>query len=195
MADTENLSDIVRTLPRSGDGEEVAVGDVVDTLEGRSIGPLLLVPSLLSIIPIIGSIPGMAMLSGTMTLLVSMQFFIPQRHLWLPRRLRRMAISRDRLKTAVDRMLPWIERSERVLNTRLVWLVDRPGLYAVAAVCVLMGLIMFPAELVPSSVVLPAGSVLFMAAGLIARDGVAVLAGYGLAALAIGILWSFVPGL
>lgn len=193
MAETENLSDIVRALPRSGDGEEVAVGDVVGALESRSIGPLLLVPSLLSIVPIIGSIPGMATVSGTLTLLICVQFFIPQDHLWLPRRLRRMSVRRQRLSRAIEAVLPWIERSERVLNTRLVFLVERPGIYGVQLVCILMGLVMFPAELVPSSVVLPAGAVLCMAAGLIARDGAAVLVGYALAALALAIIWYFMP--
>ncbi|QJX02492.1 hypothetical protein HML84_13100 [Alcanivorax sp. IO_7] len=51
------LTDILRELAEWPDGGRISLVSVVDTMQGRGFGPLLLAPALLVVLPT-GAIPG-----------------------------------------------------------------------------------------------------------------------------------------
>jgi len=185
----QGLSSVLESMRDLGEGDAVSVDQVLSELEGRSIGPLLLVPSFLALIPLIGAIPGMSIITGTIILLISVQFFLPQRHLWVPRRLRRLSIGRDTLAKGIDKSLPLVRRIERVLSPRLTALARKPLNVGVPVACILMAVLMYPAAFLPWAVTAPAAAIFLFAAGLTMRDGLVILLGYLVAAGSIFLLW------
>jgi hypothetical protein len=63
--------------------------------------------------------------------------------LWLPRRLTDVAISGARLSYLVDKLLPYIEKAERLLKPRGTLLVSPAGERLAGAACLLLAIVLF----------------------------------------------------
>jgi hypothetical protein len=188
----ETLSGLLAELKEVGQDDMVSVGDAADRLQNRSIGPLLLIPSLLALIPLIGAIPGMSVLTGTIILLISIQFFFPRRGIYLPGWLRRRRIARQTLADGIDKSLPAIRWLERAFRPRLTVLAKRPFVYAVPAACIVMAILMYPAALLPWAVMAPAGAIFVYAVGITLRDGLMLALGHAISILSAWLLYTLV---
>jgi len=115
-------------------------------------------------------------------LVVAPQIIVGRRKIWLPKFLARQKIKREALVKLVRRLLPLVERAEKVVRPRLGFLTTGVGASLVGVACTLIAIVLvlpIPfANLVPS-LALGAFSV-----GLTRKDGLFVLGGYGLIALA-----------
>jgi len=163
---------------------ELSLGEMLDHIEGRDgPGPLLFILTLPVLLPLP---PGFSMVLALPLLLVAPQIVIGRRDIWLPKMLERRTIKREPLTKLVKRVLPPLERVEKVVRPRLRFLTGRVGASAVGVACTVLALVLvlpIPfANLVPS-LALGAFSI-----GLTRRDGLFVLAGYGLIAVAVGVI-------
>ena len=61
------LTDILVKLADEPDGDELSLVSVVETMQGRGFGPLLLAPTLMVLLPT-GAIPGVPTLSALLIL-------------------------------------------------------------------------------------------------------------------------------
>ncbi|WP_300545486.1 exopolysaccharide biosynthesis protein [Maricaulis sp.] len=181
------LETLFDELVAAADGRSITLGTILDALERRSFGPLLLLPSLISVMPVIGMLPGVTWAMSALTLLISLHFLANSKKLWLPQRIRRQEIPACGFRRGVEWARPWLRRVDSVVEPRLHLLFSWPWTTGFAALCVLMSLGMFAASVVPGGVVVPALGIIIMAAGLTARDGL-VLALGGIASA--GALWA-----
>ena len=180
----ENLFD---ELVEAADGSSITLGEILDALEKRSFGPLLLLPTLISIMPIIGMLPGVTWAMSALTLLISLHFLVNSRKLWLPQRIRRFQVSAQAFRRGVEWARPWLRRVDQVIEPRFHILFEWPWTMGVAVLCVAMSLAMFAASIVPGGVVVPALGIVIMAAGLTVRDGLVLVLG---AVASAGALWA-----
>ncbi len=149
-------------------------------------GPLLLcailtIPFLLPV-----SIPGVSTVFGLAIILLGLGV-AANRLPWLPRMIMDRGMDAEKLKGVLERGISLVERIETVIRKRLERLtggalMNRLNGLAIVAAGVLL---MFPLGLVPFSNTLPAFAILFLAVGMTQRDGVFVLAGYGMLAATI----------
>src|SRR5690606_26575584 len=103
------------------------------------------------------------------------------RPLWLPARLRNKALPADRLRPGLAGGMAWVRPLERISRPPRLPSMGAgraQGLFNNLAFILAALLLMAPFGFVPFSNTLPALALLFLAAGLIQRDGVAVLLGY-----------------
>jgi hypothetical protein len=187
------VSEILDRLEAAGGDETVSVGDIVERMGARSFAPLLLVPALVMVSPI-SSIPGTPTLSATIIALIAAQMLIGRRTLWLPRLVRERRVSRVRMERAVAflrRPVGWIEPRMR---PRLVFLADGRGTYLALLVCLGITLVMPMMEFLPLLASVAAVAISLIAAGLLARDGVLVLAGYCVVIAGIVTAWTLIRG-
>lgn len=172
------LTDILVKLADEPDGSELSLVSVVQTMQGRGFGPLLLAPTLMVLLPT-GAIPGVPTMSALLIVLVAGQLVVGKRTPWVPGRLRQVSFERKKFRAAVARVRPWTERIDRLLKPRLraltVWPLNRIG----ALACLLLAMAMVPLELVPFAAAVPALLIALYALALAAHDG--VLALFGLA--------------
>lgn len=180
----ENLFD---ELVEAADGTSITLGEILDALEKRSFGPLLLLPTLISIMPIIGMLPGVTWAMSALTLLISLHFLVNSRKLWLPQRIRRFQVSAQAFRRGVEWARPWLRRVDSVIEPRLDIVFLWPWTMVFAGLCVVMSLAMFAASIVPGGVVVPALGIVIMAAGLTVRDGLVLVLG---AVASAGALWA-----
>lgn len=194
MADDDTpITDVLDELDDTGHGDAVSVGDVTDAFQHRSLGVLLTVFSLIAALPIIGGIPGVSILTGTLVLIAIGQSFAGGGALWLPARVRRREMDRGRFKRGMDKARPWLRRVDRLIKPRLTALsAGRTNRWIISAVAAVLAVTFYPLAFVPWGVTVPALGILALGLGLMGCDGVFVLVGYVFAADTAYTLYAFV---
>lgn len=178
-AEATSLGDILDALGEAEDGDTVSVGDVLTAFEDRSSGVLITMFGLFAALPVIGAVPGMSVVTGTVILLVIAHSAIGGGRLSLPGPLERLRIRRSLFDKGLERGRSITDRVDRLLRPRLEFLAaSTPARVAIKIAVALLALSMFPLAIVPYGVTAPAAGVVAFGLALIARDGAMALAGY-----------------
>ena len=176
----QTLSATLRPL-LAGDQTRVTLGEILADVEGEGgLGPVLFLLTLPVLLPLP---PGFSMVLSLPLLLVAPQIVLGRRRLWLPKALRRQSIKHADLVKLINRLMPTIARGEKVMRPRLMVLTSGPGVRVIGVACTLIALILVLP--IPFANLAPAAALGLFALGLTRRDGLLVLAGYGLLALAV----------
>lgn len=123
--------------------------------------------------------------------LLTAQLLIGRPKPWLPAFIRNRSFARSEFATVVGRLVPWLERAERLVRPRLLTLSEPTGERLIGLAALLLALLLFAP--LPFGNMLP-GLALF-GIGLIERDGVAIIAGAGAAIAGLALLSRAVYGL
>ena len=176
MADGLNLTGVLDHLDDSAEGEELSVGDILDSLGSRGYGPLLIAVSLIELLPT-GAIPGVPTLVAVLVVLLAGQLLLGRSAPWVPGRLRKLHFKHEKFETGRDKIKPWTQKIDRALKPRLPQLVSSSAERVVAVVCIVLALTMPPLELVPLASSVPSAAIGLFGLGLSARDGLLVALG------------------
>lgn len=157
------------------------LGDILATLGERGTALVLLLFSLPAIVPTPGVPAGM--IFGSALALLSLQMIFGAKGFKVPPFMARIVIGQKRLLGFVEAAAPKIEKLERRLRSRWIILTSAkaqrlPGLI----VFVMSVLVALP---IPFGNLVPGLAIFLIALGLAEKDGFAVGAGLGLAALAV----------
>lgn len=143
-------------------------------------GLLILTAFLTLVFMVPVSIPGVSTVFGFAILLIGISRLF-DRNLWLPKRIALREMSSDGIRSALTKGSKWLDRLDRISRPlRLKWLVERGVVYMLNNLALILGavLLMAPFGFVPFSNTLPALALLFLAIGLLQRDGLCVLFGH-----------------
>jgi len=175
---TDCLGDKIRVvignLPSSG----VTLAEIRDLVGQDGLLVLTAVLTLVFMVPV--SIPGVSTVFGVAILLIGISRLLG-RNLWLPKSFGNRIVSTDKLRAALERALVWFHRLERMSRPHRLKQLTSEGLMEILNNCsLILGaiLLMAPFGLIPFSNTLPALSLIFLAIGLLQRDGVCILLGY-----------------
>jgi hypothetical protein len=166
------LSDALLQLAQAH-SDRVTLDDTMGALGPRSFGGLMLILALVAMfLP-----PGAAAVTGALLITLSAQLLLGSARPWLPRRLRRLSLSRARTTKLLATLTPRVQRLEHALRPRLGRLCHPLHERAVAAACVGLSLVlMLP---IPFAHTAAAFAIVAFAAGLMEADGCFLLAGWG----------------
>ncbi|MEJ0068357.1 MAG: exopolysaccharide biosynthesis protein [Pseudomonadota bacterium] len=178
-------SDVLLRLVREFPGERLTMADIVAGLEGRAFGLLMLLLALPNCPPMPG-IPFLSTVTGTPLAFFAGQLALGHRTPWLPKRLLRQSLDRARLLRVLETLEPYIKRIERLLRHRLPRLATGAGERAAAGLAFVLAVIL--ALPIPGGNLLPAWAILFIALGIIERDGVCVMIGGMVALVALALV-------
>ena len=158
----------------------LTLGEVVTVLQGRAWTLVLILLALPFVTPI--PLPFLSTPFGLAIALISLRMALGQKP-WLPESILRKPLPPGffgavlRFSGRVLRIL------EKLLRPRLAWLVETPSLARIHALAMGIAAVVLLLPLpIPLSNAFPAWLILIVAGGLLERDGVAVLAGYGVGA-------------
>ena len=165
-----SASDLLEDLLGAFPGETVSVGELVDRLDTRAHGVLLLILALPMCIP---NIPGISTIFGVLMIAPALGLLFGQRRLWLPRQVRAWTFKRDGFQRALRLAIGGLRRVEFLIKPRLSVLTRWPLTSAVGFQTLLMALVL----ILPiwGANLLPGIAVTFTALALMQRDGLLML--------------------
>jgi len=169
----EKIETIIEKLPPT----EVTLVEIMDIVGADSLLLLTVFLSLVFLVPV--SIPGVSTVFGSAILLVGITRLF-SRKLWLPEKIGTRKLSAEKLREGFKKALVWFRRLEKVsrphrmsgLTTEGAMTVFNNLSFILAAV-----LLMAPFGFIPFSNTLPAVALIFLAIGMMQRDGVSILLG------------------
>ena len=167
--------------------DNVTIGDLLDSLDSRSHGPMLLFPAIIAISPI-GMLPFVSHVTGSLIILIAGQMMLFSSRPWIPRRLSDFQIPREKFTHGVNKTKPWVVKFEKVVRHRFDLLASGLMVYPIAIVSILLALSFFPLTFVPFGVFVPGLAIALYGLGLTARDGIVVMLGFLFTAVSVWLL-------
>jgi len=158
----------------------LSVGELMERLENSDgPGPVLFALTLPVMVPMP---PGVSMVLALPLLIVAPQIVLGRRELWMPKFLSRQTVKREELVKLLHRVLPTLQKFEKLVHPRLTFLTGSMGARMVGVACTLIALVLVLP--IPFANLVPSVAMGVFALGLTRRDGLLVLAGYGLIVVA-----------
>lgn len=171
------LEDLIEAFP----GAKVSIGDLLDQLDARAYGMLLLVLALPMCVP---NVPGISTIFGILMLFPAIGMVVGARRLWAPKGLRAREIDGDILRHTLRLAIPALKRVEYLIRPRLSSLTRFPLTIAVGLQTLLMALILILP--IPFANWPPGMTVAMTALALLQRDGVLMLLTIPAALISVG---------
>lgn len=180
------LLDQVESAARQG--QETSIRNIVETIGPSSFAPLMLFAGLVILAPVVGDVPGVPVLMGTLVILVATQIIAQRDYVWLPNWLLSRSVSSDKVRKSVC----WLRKPARFLDRytrkRHAWLVAPAGVYVIAAVSIAIAAATPVMEVVPFSANFAGAAITAFGLALIRRDGLIALVALMLSLSAAGFL-------
>ncbi|QYY36213.1 exopolysaccharide biosynthesis protein [Ruficoccus sp. ZRK36] len=173
-----SLSESLRSIV-SGQSEKVSLGEIVDAIEDKQFGMLLILLSIPSALPVPAA--GYSTPFGIAILILGLQMLAGRRIPWLPQKMREKSFSRQKLSGMIGKASGFFRWVEKLVRPRLSWLSGRAGYRLIALLVIFMSLLMcLP---IPSTNTAPAMVIFLIGIGLCEDDGL-----FALGACALGIV-------
>lgn len=175
---TEEINTLEGMLDRIGESSDdegrVTLGSIVESVGGRSFGPLLLLIGVIMTSPLSG-MPGVPTTMGILVVLIAGQLLFGKEHFWLPRWVLKRSFQQQKIRKAID----WLRRParfvDRWLRPRLPAFVKGWRIHLISFFCVAIGAVMPIMEVVPFSAHAAGLALTAFGLALIARDGLLAL--------------------
>jgi hypothetical protein len=177
---SELLEDIIHSIK----GEHITLRDLLAMMGESGLLLLCAFLSLPFLFPV--SIPGVSTVFGAGIVLISAAITL-NRLPWLPQKVADRRLESGKLRPVLERGVKFLRKFDRFFKPRMTGLTSGAVMNRVNGL-VLMGagvLLMAPLGLIPFSNTLPGVAILLLAAGISQRDGLVVLAGYGMVVMTI----------
>lgn len=172
----EAMLDLLRDV--ASEGDRVSLDDVFTTIGRRSFGPVVLFAGLVTLAPLVGDVPGVPTIMGSIVLLTVVQLALRAKHFWLPAWLLARSVSSAKQRKAVAALRKPSRFIDRLLKPRLTVMVRGVSRYAVALACGVTALMTPAMEFIPFSAN-GAGLIwVLFGLALITQDGFVALLGY-----------------
>ncbi|MDN4039168.1 exopolysaccharide biosynthesis protein [Massilia sp. YIM B02443] len=171
---SQRLRSLVRSMPRTG----ITLSELIHRVGNDGLLILAALLTLVFLIPV--SIPGVSTVFGAAILLISVSRLF-RRNLWIPSKLEHRVIGTRKLRPLLRKALSWLKKIETVSRpNRMGWLAADGAVGTLNSLALILGavLLMMPFGLIPFSNTFPAVAILFLAIGLLQKDGVSVLLGH-----------------
>lgn len=165
----ERTSEIVARVARENQAPSISVGQLVDALKDRSFGVIIILFALPNaVIPI-------SWVLGLPILVLAVQMVIGRQEPWLPSIMERQQISNEMFNKIASYVVRYLTKIEAFLKPRWCWLTTDTAERFVGIYLIFLTLVLIVP--VPFGNALPAFGISIIAAGLIEKDGAAIVVG------------------
>jgi hypothetical protein len=178
----ERTSEVLRELTE-GEEERVTFREILTRLRHRAFGFTLLIFALPCCLPMP---PGIPTVCGFALVIIALNLIAARQRLWLPNVLANKSVARADLQRTVVRVVPYLERLEKICKPRFPIVTETLGKVLIGVVILMLGIIMILP--IPFLGNMPPGfAASVIAIGMTERDGLVVLIGTLVSAIAIAI--------
>lgn len=176
------FSDDLRAILGSHAKEGITIGEFEAAMKGRGFAVLLIIFTIPFCLPL--PLPGLSSPFGLAILLIGARLGMGMRP-WLPAFVLRRKITPEFLQKLIPATIRIVAPLEKIIRPRLGILFFPGARHLVGWSIALGGLLLCLPLPIPFTNVIPAVPVLLLALGLMERDGMVLLAGYVLLAVAV----------
>ena len=183
-AATERISDALRRLLHEANGQAMTVREMVKILHGRGLQFVVILLCLPFLAPV--TIPGISMPFGLAIALSGLRIAFGHRP-WLPEFILNHRISFPVLKKMVHFGCAIYEKVEKVIRSRLCFLLDGPGMAMMIGLAIALSGVFLSLPIPPPfplTNTIPGFAIICLSLGLMERDGGLILCGYMLTVIA-----------
>ncbi len=170
-ADTPLIKLFDDVLQHSDEKDEVEFQDVLEAMETRGFGALIILPSLITMLPT-GAIPGIPAMCGVFIMLISGQIVVGKKQPWLPQKLKKQAISKDKFKHGLEKAKPYLKTMSSYIGKRFTILtgsiIQRLSALLIMVLCAMIIGVGF----IPFAAFFMAAPILLFGLGFTFRDGI-----------------------
>lgn len=153
---------------------EISMERLMEILGRRSFGIAIFILAIPNIL-FISVIPGLSVLFGIPMLLISIEMCLGLKTPWLPKRLLNKTIPSEKLISFITASLPYIQKSEKFLKPRFLFISSKSGERFVGLLFILLSItLMLP---IPFSNMILGLLISITALGIVTKDGVAICFG------------------
>ncbi len=168
----KSTTDLLLELGDQVTAERLTIGELIDALQDRAFGFLLLILALPCSIPFLYGVPQAVSLP---LIFVAAQIILGRHTLWLPETVKKRSFSASAFRDMTARAAPYVRWFEVLSRPRLVWL-TRGTIERLLGLFILIFSISIAIPL-PLTNTVPGFAVAIMALGFIERDGLLIIAG------------------
>jgi hypothetical protein len=183
-------STVLRKLLDGADPQHVSIGWLIDSLEERSFGIVMLLLGLIALVP------GASGVVGVLMAIPAVQMILARRAPVFPGFIARRQVSTPRLARLIARVQPVLLRLEKVIRPRWITPIEATKRVVGMVLLVLGGLLIVP---FPLSNVIPALVIMLLAFAYLEDDGVllcvALVAAAAALAIAVALVWGTIMGI
>lgn len=178
------LTETLEAIRDHSEGETISFEDLVEALNHRGFGPLLIAPALITVLPT-GAIPGIPALCALFIILIAVQIIMGRSYPWIPQRLKTISFDRDQYTKALKKAHPYTTWIDGFFHPRLQFLTNETSQKIIAFLCIGLSIGIIALGFIPFAPMLPAATILFFGLGLSVHDGLLTACGFLLMVLAI----------
>lgn len=179
------LSEELESLLHIAPGRPIALRTIVEHLHFRGLPALIVLLCVPFLFPV--AIPGLSIPFGAAIALCGLRLGLGQ-NFWMPDFLLRREISHQLLEKLVGTAARFYRKVEKLVRPRMYFLQRWPGMINLMGFMIMTGGILLSLPVPPPfplTNTIPGLAVIFMALGIMERDGVCTLIGYGFAVLGL----------
>jgi hypothetical protein len=167
----EKTTALLRAVLLATPVERISVEALLEPLQRRAFGFVLLLLAIPNFIPVPLGIGGVM---GVLVIALGLEMLVGLEHPWIPGFLRRRTMSREGLLRFLDRAEPITRRLETICKPRLQRLTRRPFTLVSGAIMILIGILL--ALPIPFTNYVFGGMLIAFAFALVERDGALLVA-------------------
>lgn len=165
------LTAVLRGIAMNGTDERISIRMLLEAMDGRAFGALMLLFALPNVIP---TPPGTSAILGVPLVYLTLQMMLGHNP-WLPKVIADRSLARKDFVALVMRMNPWLEKAERLTSPRLQFFLNGKMERVIGGICLVLAITL--ALPIPLGNMLPALAIAIIALGVLERDGLWILGG------------------
>jgi hypothetical protein len=181
----EKLSDALRRLLREAEGRPMQIREMIEILKGRGLQMMIVLLCLPFLSPV--TIPGISTPFGLAIALCGLRIAFGHKP-WLPAMILNRSISYHALEKMVQAGCRIYGKLEKVLRPRLSFFLVGPGMTMLVGAAIAVSGVALSLPIPPPFILtntIPGFAIVFLALGLMERDGVLILIGHVLTLIAV----------
>jgi hypothetical protein len=189
IGDGRRITDLLSEFRANLPPDRVTLADLVDALSHRAFGGFMLAMALPTLLPL----PiGMAIVFDLPLVILSVQLMLGRQSVWLPRGLLKGSVKRDQAARMLDKLIPRMRKLEGFLRPRMLWMTSAFGERLIGTLCVALCVVLMTP--IPLLGWFPAIALCVISLGLAERDGMMLLAGFGLSVATVFVSAAILAG-
>jgi hypothetical protein len=175
----KSLSQTLTDITHSINTKEITLRQLFELVGEQGLLLLCAFLTIPFLIPV--SIPGVSTVFGAAIILIAIAITL-NRLPWVPHRLMERPIATEKLIPTLDKGAELVAKIERYIRPRMESLTNGAAINRINGLGLVLGgvLLMFPFGFIPFSNTLPGLAILFLAIGILQRDGVFIMLGHAM---------------